>query len=32
VVPKGAARLRVQMSAALTDDHLQQALDAFARL
>ena len=32
VVPKGAARLRVQMSAALTDDHLQQALDAFASL
>ena len=32
VVPKGEARLRVQMSAALTDDHLQQALDAFAKL
>lgn len=32
VVPKGEARLRVQMSAALTDAHLQQALDAFAKL
>ena len=32
VVPKGEARLRVQMSAALTEDHLQQALDAFAKL
>ncbi|MEC9094939.1 MAG: glycine C-acetyltransferase [Planctomycetota bacterium] len=32
VVPKGEARLRVQMSAALSDDHLQQALDAFAKL
>lgn len=32
VVPRGQARLRVQMSAALTEDHLQQALDAFAKL
>ena len=32
VVPKGEARLRVQVSAALTDDHIQQALDAFAKL
>jgi len=32
VVPKGEARLRVQVSAALTDDHIQAALDAFAKL
>lgn len=32
VVPRGEARIRVQVSAALTDDHLQQALDAFAKL
>lgn len=32
VVPKGEARLRVQMSAALTDEDLQRALDAFAKL
>ena len=32
VVPKGEARLRVQMSAALTDEHMQTALDAFAKL
>ncbi|MBW8884446.1 MAG: aminotransferase class I/II-fold pyridoxal phosphate-dependent enzyme, partial [Planctomycetia bacterium] len=32
VVPKGQARLRVQVSAALEDHHLQQALDAFAKL
>lgn len=32
VVPKGEARLRVQVSAALTDAHLQQALDAFGKL
>ena len=32
VVPKGEARLRVQVSAALTDEHIQQALDAFAKL
>ena len=32
VVPKGAARLRVQVSAALTDAHIDRALDAFAKL
>lgn len=32
VVPKGEARIRVQVSAALTDDHIQQAMDAFAKL
>lgn len=32
VVPEGAARLRVQMSAAHTDEHIERALDAFARL
>jgi glycine C-acetyltransferase len=32
VVPKGQARLRVQVSAALNDQHLEKALDAFARL
>jgi len=32
VVPQGEARLRVQISAALTDEHLQRALDAFAKL
>jgi glycine C-acetyltransferase len=32
VVPKGQARLRVQVSVALEDEHLQRALDAFARL
>ena len=32
VVPKGQARLRVQASAALSDEHLERALDAFARL
>lgn len=32
VVPKGQARLRVQVSAALTDAHLQQVLAAFAQL
>ena len=32
VVPKGEARLRVQVSAALTDEHIQQAMDAFAQL
>jgi len=32
VVPKGQARLRVQVSAALEDQHLERALDAFARL
>lgn len=32
VVPRGAARIRVQMSAALTDDDLAFALAAFARV
>jgi glycine C-acetyltransferase len=32
VVPKGQARLRVQVSAALEDHHIQQTLDAFAKL
>ena len=32
VVPKGQARLRVQVSAALESAHLQKALDAFAKL
>jgi glycine C-acetyltransferase len=32
VVPKGQARLRVQVSAALTDEHIDRALDAFSRL
>ncbi len=32
VVPKGQARLRVQVSAALSDDHIRRALDAFAKL
>lgn len=32
VVPKGEARLRVQVSAALTDDHIAQAMDAFSKL
>ena len=32
VVPKGEARLRIQVSAALSDDHIQQAMDAFAKL
>ena len=32
VVPRGEARLRVQVSAALTDDHIAQAMDAFAKL
>ncbi len=30
VVPRGQARIRTQMSAALTDDDLALALDAFA--
>ncbi|HET9323038.1 MAG TPA: glycine C-acetyltransferase [Gaiellaceae bacterium] len=29
VVPEGTARIRVQMSAAVTDEHLDRALDAF---
>ena len=32
VVPKGEARLRVQVSAALSDDHIAQAMDAFGKL
>ncbi|MEM7783638.1 MAG: glycine C-acetyltransferase [Planctomycetota bacterium] len=32
VVPKGEARLRVQVSAALTDENIKQAMDAFAQL
>ncbi len=32
VVPKGEARIRVQVSAALTDEHIQRAMDAFAKL
>ena len=32
VVPKGEARLRVQVSAALTDEHLDTVLAAFAKL
>ncbi len=32
VVPQGQARLRVQVSAALDKDHIERALDAFAKL
>jgi glycine C-acetyltransferase len=32
VVPEGTARIRVQMSAALTQEHLDRALDAFQRV
>ncbi|MDX1946783.1 MAG: glycine C-acetyltransferase [Pirellulaceae bacterium] len=32
VVPKGQARLRVQVSAALEEQHIERALDAFAKL
>jgi glycine C-acetyltransferase len=32
VVPEGTARIRVQMSAALEDEHLERALDAFRRV
>ena len=32
VVPKGQARIRVQLSAAHTKDHLDRALDAFERV
>ncbi len=32
VVPEGQARLRVQVSAALEDEHLERALEAFAKL
>jgi glycine C-acetyltransferase len=32
VVPQGKARLRVQVSAALEEDHISHALDAFSKL
>ena len=32
VVPKGQARIRTQMSAAHTQEHLDQCIDAFARI
>jgi glycine C-acetyltransferase len=32
VVPRGEARLRVQVSAALEDGHLDKVLDAFSKL
>ena len=32
VVPEGAARIRVQMSAALEEEHLERALEAFERV
>ena len=32
VVPQGQARLRVQVSAALSDAHIERALEAFAKL
>jgi glycine C-acetyltransferase len=32
VVPKGQARLRVQVSAALEEEHIERALDAFSKL
>lgn len=32
VVPKGEARLRVQVSAALEEEHIQRVLDAFGKL
>ena len=32
VVPEGAARIRVQMSAALEPEHLERAIDAFRRV
>ena len=32
VVPEGTARIRVQMSAALEDEQVERALDAFARV
>jgi glycine C-acetyltransferase len=32
VVPKGQARIRTQMSAGLTRDHLEQAVDAFTKV
>jgi glycine C-acetyltransferase len=32
VVPRGEARLRLQVSAALTDEHVERVLAAFAKL
>jgi glycine C-acetyltransferase len=32
VVPKGQARIRTQISAAHTREHLDQAIDAFTRI
>jgi glycine C-acetyltransferase len=32
VVPKGAARIRVQLSAAHTQEDIERAIDAFARV
>ena len=32
VVPEGTARIRVQMSAALEEEHLERALDTFGRV
>lgn len=32
VVPKGQARIRVQLSAAHSDEHIDRAIDAFARV
>jgi len=32
VVPEGAARLRIQMSASHTEEHIEQALEAFEKL
>jgi glycine C-acetyltransferase len=32
VVPEGAARVRIQMSAALEPEHLEQAIEAFRRV
>jgi glycine C-acetyltransferase len=32
VVPKGAARIRVQLSAAHSDDDVDRAIDAFTRV
>ena len=32
VVPEGTARIRVQMSAALEQEHLQRAIEAFGRV
>ncbi len=32
VVPEGQARIRVQLSAAHTDEHVQQAIDAFIKI